>query len=367
MKYIISISILILLFSCKVKESIKPTLTIDLSSEIVTPKQYIITKTNENLVIDGKGNESSWEKALFSDSFIDIEGVKTPKFDTKIKMLWDDQYFYVYAQMEEPHIWGNLRNRDTIIYYNNDFEVFISPSGTTRNYGEIEINSLGTIWDLLLDKPYRDGGNPNNHWNLDNLKSAIHIEGTLNNYNDVDSLWTVELAIPMDALLELRYGRRLSIKEGRQWRINFSRVEWDFDIINNTYRRKKGDDGKYQPEYNWVWSNQNKINMHEPEKWGTVQFTNKSSSENITFIEDEDMIIKQVAYALFRQTKRGSLKKLLKEKTGASQKVRVKFSDNDFLTSTFYKTNFGFEYILNSNLSKQTYIINETGILKEIE
>jgi hypothetical protein len=365
MKQIISVLILILFFSCANNENHEQALFIDLSSDLVNPKNYILTKTNEQIVIDGIADESSWQRALFSDSFIDIEGVKTPKYDTKMKMLWNENYLYVYAIMEEPHVWGYLKQRDTVIYYNNDFEIFISPSGTTRNYAEIEINSQGTVWDLLLNKPYRDYGKANNHWNLDRLKASVQIKGTLNDFRDIDSLWTIEMAIPMDALLELKNSPRSMPIEGEQWRINFSRVEWDFDIVNGHYQRKKDGRGKFQPEYNWVWSNQNTINMHEPEKWGFVQFTSDSSSADKPFIKEESMLVKQVAYALFRQTKFGSLKTLLKENTGSSEVIKVKYTDVDTLISTFYKTNFGFEYKINIPHSDKTFIINESGTLKE--
>lgn len=162
--------------------------TISVENDLVTPKHYIVSKTTQNLVIDGIADETAWDNAVFSDQFIDIEGIKTPKFDTKMKMLWNDKSLFIYAEMEEPHIWANLKQRDTIIFYNNDFEIFINPSGTGRNYGEIEINALNTIWDLYLDKPYSVGGNANFHWNLNDLKSAVHVYGTLNNPNDIDSL-----------------------------------------------------------------------------------------------------------------------------------------------------------------------------------
>ena len=180
------------------------TLKVDLKEEIVQPNNYVITRTQHAPVIDGKGNELSWEKAVFSSPFIDIEGKKKPKYKTQVKMLWDPNYLYVYAVLEEPHIWGNLRERDTVIYYNNDFEIFVSPSGTTRNYGEIEINCLGTVWDLMLDRPYRDQGRAINQWNLNGLKSAVQTYGTVNDPNDIDSLWTIEIAIPLPALLSLK-------------------------------------------------------------------------------------------------------------------------------------------------------------------
>jgi len=222
MKQSFSIIILILLHFPNCIAQKETPLFIDISEDIFNPKHYIITKTNEQIQVDGLADETAWHSTLFSESFIDIEGVKKPKYDTKIKMLWDENYLYVFSQMQEPHVWANLKQRDTIIFYNNDFEVFIDPSGTANNYGEIEINALGTVWDLLLDKPYRVGGKANNDWNLEALKSAIYIQGTLNHANDIDTLWSVELAIPMKSLIELKTKSHALPKEGEQCVINFS-------------------------------------------------------------------------------------------------------------------------------------------------
>ena len=60
--------------------------------------------------------------------------------------------------MEEPHVWGTLTKHDSVIFHDNDFEVFIDPNGDTLEYYEFEINALNTGWDLFLDKPYRQGG-----------------------------------------------------------------------------------------------------------------------------------------------------------------------------------------------------------------
>lgn len=350
------------LVSCNQNQDISP-LSVDVSEDIVIPKNYIVSKTNTNISIDGKANESSWNNAKFTDKFMDIEGVKTPKFDTKIKMLWDNAFLYVYAELNEPHIWGNLKQRDTIIYYNNDFEVFIDPSGTGIGYGEIEVNALNTLWDLYLNKPYRIGGKANFEWNLNDLNSAIQIHGTLNNPNDVDSLWTVEMAIPLKPFVGLKNRPKTIPKEGEQWRVNFSRVQWDHDIIDGKYYRKK-EDGKYLREYNWVWSNQKVINMHEPEKWGFLQFTEQTNSDDIEFINDADLEIKQTAFALFRKTRYGDLKTLLENDFGFSQNMEVTYSKEKTLSAIFYKTNFGFEYKIESQ--NATYIINQEGTLRKL-
>ena len=126
------------------------------------PERYVCYKTDMPLNIDGKMAESIWEKAEWTRDFADIEGESKPKprFRTRAKMLWDNHYFYIFAEMEEPDVWAKLTKRDTIIFYDNDFEVFIDPNGDTHRYYELEINAFSTEWDLFLDKPYRDDCRP---------------------------------------------------------------------------------------------------------------------------------------------------------------------------------------------------------------
>ena len=112
-------------------------------------------------------------------------------------MLWDENYYYILAKIIEPHVWGNIKERDAVVFYNNDFEVFIDPDGDTHNYYELEINALNTVWDLFINKPYRELGNVVlNDWNYTGLISAITVDGTLNDSNDTDKSWTLEIAIP---------------------------------------------------------------------------------------------------------------------------------------------------------------------------
>jgi uncharacterized lipoprotein YddW (UPF0748 family) len=341
------------------------TLKLDISEHIVTPKQYVIYKTIEACLIDGLANEKAWSTIPFSNSFIDIAGIKKPTFDTRFKMMWSDRYLYVYAEMEEPHIWANLTQRDTVIFYNNDFEIFIDPSGDGTKYGEIEMNALNTVWDLFLDKPYRVGGSANNFWNLNELQTAVHINGTLNNSTDIDSSWSIEMAIPMDALIELKNKPKSLPIEGEQWRINFSRVQWDHDLVNGNYRRKKVY-GIYQREYNWTWSNQTRINMHAPEKWGYVQFSQQNGQKEVAFKAIPDQKIKQVAYELFMEAKYGRLSKL-KTTVYSSQLLSVEYGAEKRINGLFYKTQFGFEINLKSPITGTSFVINEEGKLREIK
>ena len=263
------------------------------------PKTYVAHSTTESIHIDGIASETSWKNVSWSSDFIDIEGSKKPLYRTRMKMIWDAEYLYFYAQMEEPHVWATLKQRDTIIFYNNDFEIFIDPDGDTHNYMEFEMNALNTVWDLFLTKPYRNGGKVLNGWDIQGLKSAVHINGTLNNPTDKDTNWSVEIAIPWSVLNEAAPTSKLPVNHF--WRINFSRVNWDYDLTEGGYARKKDSKGKPLPEYNWVWSPQGVINMHEPEHWGYVYFSDASVSEDIIFEIPKDEHIKWKLYEKYRE------------------------------------------------------------------
>ncbi len=268
------------------------------------PKAYIAYHTNEEINIDGKGNEAAWEKANWTDDFIDIEGVKKPKYKTHIKMLWSDSHLYFYAELEEPHIWADITKRDAIVFYNNDFEIFIDPNGDTHNYYELEMNALNTIWDLFITKPYRDHGLVLNNWDYKNIKTAVHIDGTLNDPRDEDKKWSIEIAILWKDINET-YTNEIITAKGKTWRINFSRVNWDFVIVNGKYQRKKDKKtNAYLHEYNWVWSPQGVINMHEPEKWGYVFFSEKNIGEKDVFTYGKDELIKKKLYEIYRLQRR---------------------------------------------------------------
>jgi hypothetical protein len=233
------------------------------------PRGYVCYRAQTPVQVDGKLDEPAWQAAPWTADFVDIEGDRKPRprFRTRAKMLWDDSYFYVAAELEEPHVWATLTQHDAVIFQDNDFEVFIDPDGDNHEYYEFEINALNTGWDLFLPKPYKDGGRADNGWEIPGLRTAVHVAGTLNDPRDLDRGWTAELAFPWKVLGEYAH-RPAPPRDGDQWRVNFSRVEWRHDVVDGKYRKRPG-----LREDNWVWSPQGVIDMHRPEHWGYVQFS----------------------------------------------------------------------------------------------
>jgi Carbohydrate family 9 binding domain-like len=265
-----------------------------------SPSHYMCYRADQPLTVDGNLDESIWEQAAWSDDFVDIQGhlKSLPRFRTHLKMLWDDTYLYVGAELQEPHVWATLTQRDAVIYYDNDFEIFIDPDGDTHEYFEYEVNALGTVWDLFLLKPYRDGGPALNAWDIAGLKSAVHVNGTINDPSDRDTGWTIEVAIPWVVLKECAHKPSPPQPEDT-WRLNFSRVEWEIEVVDGQYR-KVMDPATNRPkrEDNWVWSAQGLVNMHYPEMWGIVQFSDQvAGAERQRYRPDPE---EEVRFALRR-------------------------------------------------------------------
>jgi hypothetical protein len=234
------------------------------------PLRYECRRASAPVNIDGRLDDAAWKRAPWTSYFVDIEGSAKPKprFRTRAKMLWDDEYFYVAAELEEPHVWATLTEHDSVIFRDNDFEVFLNPSGDGNNYFEFEINALNTGWDLFLPRPYKKKGRADNSWEIPGLKTAVHVQGTLNDPRDRDRGWTVEMAFPWKAFASRAPVERP--RPGDEWRVNFSRVEWRVEIRDGKYVKVPG-----LKEDNWVWSPQGLIDMHVPEMWGYVRFTDK--------------------------------------------------------------------------------------------
>ena len=252
---------------------------------------YTAHKISNSLTVDGKLDEAFWKNASRSNSFRDMISGADTYLNTHAAVLWDDQNLYIGYWIEEPQVTATLTERDAPIYKDNDVELFIAgPDG----YYEFEINSFGTIYEVLffwLDAYEKKGyhhrpefnrsaegaklfnGVGYRHprgrrigfwkWDMPGLRSAVHIDGTINNNKDKDRGWTVEIAIPWASLKILAEGdgRALPPAEGDTWRMDFSR----FNVKKGTPDDAGG----------WAWSPHGVWDSHVPECFTYITFSGK--------------------------------------------------------------------------------------------
>ena len=237
------------------------------------PRTYQCVRAYKAPEIDGLADDAAWQNAAWTDDFVDIEGADAAAsaLRTRVRMLWDAEALYVFAELQEPAIQATLTEHDSVIFHDNDFELFIDPDADNHMYAELEINALGTVWDLLLSRPYRDGGHAIDNWDIRGLHTAVSLDGTANDASDTDEGWSVEMAIPWSVLEEIA-DCQVPPVAGDRWHMNFSRVQYGSQIEQGRHVRDTGEDGSELDPDNWVWSPQGVVAMHCPEMWGIVEF-----------------------------------------------------------------------------------------------
>jgi hypothetical protein len=194
--------------------------------------------------------------------------------------------------IEEPFVQATLTERDSLIYENNDVELFVAGQDA---YYELEINALGTIdevffvWEEAYERagysklprfdrnvkgvrhfpgvgfPEHPRGARIGYWNLDfeGLRTAVYVDGTLNDNSDRDRGWTVEFALPWRGFKDIAApdGRALPPRDGDIWRMDFSRF--------NQYKAAP----PAVDSSGWAWTPHGVWDSHIPELFAKIQFS----------------------------------------------------------------------------------------------
>jgi len=284
----------------------------------LAPPYYVTYKAEGGTIkVDGDLSEPAWQEVAWTTPNMDICGPNNcsrgaPRFSTRQKVRWDDKFLYIAAELEEPQVWANNTQHDSVIFADNDYEVFISPDGTSHYYKEYEMNARNANWDLCLNKAYRDGGSENSSRvfpgsGFDELGAGLHsatqVVGCQLNKPGPCRQWTAEVAMPLSAIV-YNTTAQAPPTAGEYWRINFSRVEWKVKAVGDGYTLDGsckwpcpgGSDDN--PGDNWVWAPTGAINVHMPEYWGYLQFA--EGPVNATEVhKDPDYTVRSVAMQIY--------------------------------------------------------------------
>lgn len=165
--------------------------------------QYHIKTTTEEMKIDGKLEEATWNTAETGSNFWQ----KIPYFaegadpKTEIKLAYDDKYLYVATKcyQSEPLTITTLK-RD--VYWDNDgIAIVLDPLNTKNNAVLFGTSAIGVQWDATSSSTSNVSADWSNKWYVETQVT--------------DEYWSAEFAIPFKIL---RYDPSLG-----EWGMNFVR------------------------------------------------------------------------------------------------------------------------------------------------
>jgi hypothetical protein len=176
------------------------------------------------LTLDGKLDDKEWGNAEVLRDFAVFWEKRKPATATTARLMWDDDYLYFAAEMEDKDLYADVTQRNGITWENDVFELFFKPSADKPAYYEFQVNAANTPLELFL--PSRGAGGYRRFAPLTRLgmESGVKLRGTLNNWKDRDEGWTVEGRIPWKAFAAT--GGRPAV--GAKWR--FALCRYDYSV-----------------------------------------------------------------------------------------------------------------------------------------
>lgn len=164
------------------------------------PPRYQVRYTPSVPVIDGT-QEPTWRRARRSDPFVHPStGAEVEGLDTHFQALWDDNYLYLYLTGIDSDVWATYTERDSNLWEEEVFEVFIDHRGDGTDYIELQVNPLNTQFDARFESATQRNLERARPFTLEGWETAVHVEGEVNNPDVEDERWSVEMRIPWAAL-----------------------------------------------------------------------------------------------------------------------------------------------------------------------
>lgn len=194
---------------------------------------YQVVYAKETPVIDGKLDDPVWTQAETLRTFYEFmkTGAKLPDI-ARAMMAWDARNLYFAITIKDKDIFVTEKERDAIICRADVAELFVKLPVKTRyefELYEFEFNPWEAIWDIHYVGYGGGSATPRfgTTYNPAIVCKATH-KGTINNWNDIDEGYTIEVSIPLSAF---SHAAPDGVKAGDLWKFNVS--GYDFSV----YRR----------------------------------------------------------------------------------------------------------------------------------
>lgn len=223
---------------------------------------YTAKKITCSIAIDGNIHKEVWQNTTWSKRFVDMVTGDAGMYNTQTALLWNDTHLYIAFTAEEPFVEAKLTERDSIVFLENDLEVFIDGNDC---YYELEVNAANTLYEVFFiwKDAYKKGGkfdipefdvhqpqaytfggdydrsgasfwkgtHPRGirwaftNFDMPGLQTAVQVDGTLNDNSNIDKGWSLEIAIPWKSLYLLADGRAIPPNNGDVWNMFLGRFQ----------------------------------------------------------------------------------------------------------------------------------------------
>lgn len=160
-------------------------------------RPYPVTYAQVPPQIDGRLDDAIWAEASPISEFFDLSAPGESVHPATAWLAWDAENLYFAMVVRDEDIYVTTREKDRALYQADVAEVFFKPQRQQRDFYEFGFN----VWGAIFDAHYASRGS---HYSrfigfTSNAVVSCSCEGTINDWHDTDTGWTVEAVIPLKA------------------------------------------------------------------------------------------------------------------------------------------------------------------------
>jgi len=188
--------------------------------------EYIIRadRTRAGVSIDGLFDEPAWRTAspVMLKENRSGHTIGDDRISTRVMTCYDDSTLYIGFICRDPDIWTRFTQRDEHLWTEEAVEVFIDVDDVPNTYVEIEVSPANVLFDSYIVDPQNIDIPATAAFNLPGIRTAVSIAGTLNDRDDIDHRWNVEIAVPFS---DLAMAGTEDVTAGTGIKVNFFRLD----------------------------------------------------------------------------------------------------------------------------------------------
>lgn len=168
----------------------------------MAPPGYTCHFADTPVKIDGRLDDAAWQKAAKITKFWVLQPESPTRISpTAVRLLWDRQNLYVAFECTDDDIWSYSNKHDDELWNGDVGELFIKPSRGKRAYYEFVTAPNGAQYDGRYTSRGAGGFNRFKGWSS-GAKIASKIDGTDGDGSDDDRGYVIEMAIPLEAIID---------------------------------------------------------------------------------------------------------------------------------------------------------------------
>jgi len=213
-----------------------------------------VKHTKAPIVVDGVLDENDWQNAQPLQLSENKTGavISDTGYSARAFICHDDTNLYIAFICNDRDIYSTFTQHDDYLWQQEAVEVFIDTDDDPNTYVEIEVSPNNILFDSFIVNPFDIDVPKTLKYNLSGIQTAVTVDGTVNERQDEDRKWNVEISIPFSDLVEKFNPEMIT---DFVWKINFYRIDADDDGPNA-----------------YAWSPTLVERFHNPKRFGTLYF-----------------------------------------------------------------------------------------------